>query len=621
MPEELWVLVIVSATELLKWCRFGPNMTLQKAEENVSELKQAIDTDPEARQLVRTAKKLEGVARHASTHACGVVITKNPIIDYMPLQWAVKAGGKKGEEVLVTQYEMRSIEALGLLKLDILGLRNLTVIEKALELIDKNYGQKIDIYNIPLDDKNTFELLKRADTTGIFQLESSGMRRYLKELKPTNLEDIIVMVAAFRPGPMEFIPTYIARKNGKEKISYLHPKLAPILESTYGVAIYQEQVLKIANQLAGFTIGEADILRKAVGKKIKKLLDEQREKMIKGMINNGINSITAEKIWDFIEPFARYGFNRSHAACYALIAYQTAYLKTKYPTEFMTALLNAESFDLDRIAVLIEEAKKMGIDILPPDINESLENFTLIKDEKPKIRFGLLAIKNLSQNAIENIIKKRKINGRFLNVQNFLERIFHSDLNKKSLEALIKCGALDFFGERRLLYTNIEELLRYLRDVHKNINSSQIGLFLSYSTVGPLKLKNTEPATKNEKLVWEKEFLGLYTSEHPTQEYKDMMEKKSISIQKIKLSLVGQKVAVGGLISGIQKHVTKNGKLMLFTKLEDWANKIEVVVFPDMLEKNPEIWREDNIIIVQGRVSERNGNLSIICDSAQELKL
>ena len=250
-----------------------------------------------------------------------------------------------------------------------------------------------------------------------------------------------------------------------------------------------------------------------------------------------------------------------------------------------------------------------------------MKNFTLIKDEKPKIRFGLLAIKNLSQNAIENIIKKRKINGRFLNVQNFLERIFHSDLNKKSLEALIKCGAFRFFGERRLLYTNIEELLRYLRDVHKNINSSQIGLFLSYSTVGPLKLKNTQPATKNEKLVWEKEFLGLYTSEHPTQEYKDMMEKKSISIQKIKLSLVGQKVAVGGLISGIQKHVTKNGKLMLFTKLEDWANKIEVVVFPDMLEKNPEIWREDNIIIVQGRVSERNGNLSIICDSAQELKL
>ena len=594
---------------------------LEKSLENIAELKQTVDTDLQARQLIQTAKKLEGVARHASTHACGVVITKNSIIDYMPLQWAVKSGGKKGEEALVTQYEMRSIEALGLLKLDILGLRNLTVIEKALELIDKNYGQKIDIYNIPLDDKDTFELLKRADTTGVFQLESSGMRRYLKELKPTNLEDIIVMVAAFRPGPMEFIPAYIARKNGKEKVQYLHPKLAPILESTYGVAIYQEQVLKIANQLAGFTIGEADILRKAVGKKIKKLLDEQREKMILGMINNNIDRITAEKIWDFIEPFARYGFNRSHAACYALIAYQTAYLKTKYPAEFMTALLNAESFDLDRIAVLIEETKKMGIDILPPDINESLENFTLIKSEKPKIRFGLLAIKNLSQNAIESIIKERKINSVFSNLQNFFERIPSSDLNKKSLEALIKCGALDFFGERRLLYTNIEELLRYLRDIHKNTNSFQIGLFLSYSTVSPLKLKNTEPVSKKEKLAWEKEFLGLYTSEHPMQNYREIMEKKSLMIQKISPALVGQKIAIGGLISNIKKFVTRNGRLMLFTKLEDWANKIEVIVFPDMLEKNPEIWREDNIVIVQGRVSERNGNLSIICDSAQELKI
>jgi DNA polymerase-3 subunit alpha len=614
---------------IAKMVPFGPRMTLQKAEESVSELKQAIDTDPGARQLVRTAKKLEGVARHASTHACGIVITKNPIIDYMPLQWAVKSGGKRGEEqALVTQYEMRSITALGFLKLDILGLRNLTIIEKTLELIEKNYGKKINIYNIPLDDKDTLDIFRKADTTGVFQFESNGMRRYLKELKPTELEDIIVMVAAFRPGPMEFIPTYIARKNGKEKVVYLHPKLEPILKSTHGVAIYQEQVLKIANQLAGFTIGEADILRKAVGKKIKKLLDEQREKMIKGMINNGINGITAEKIWDFIEPFARYGFNRSHAACYALIAYQTAYLKTKYPTEFMTALLNAEGFDLDRAALLIGEAKKMGFEILPPDINESLKDFTLIKEinhpsatKQAKIRFGLSAIKNLSAIAIESIIRERKNRGTFIDLPNLLERMPATDLNKKSLEALIKCGALDRFNERRLLLTNIEEILRYLRGVNKKMNSSQINLFDSYSNLAPLKLSNAEPATKNEKLVWEKEFLGLYTSEHPTQEYKDMMEKKSISIQKIKLSLVGQKVAVGGLISGIQKHVTKNGRLMLFTKLEDWANKIEVVVFPDMLEKNPEIWREDNIVVVQGRVSERNGNLSIICDSAQELKL
>ena len=602
---------------------------LEKSLQNVAELKQAVDTDPQARQLIETAKKLEGVARHASTHACGVVITKNPITEYMPLQWATKSSGKKeAEQALVTQYDMRSVESLGLLKMDILGLRNLTTIEKTLELIEKNYGEKLDIYNIPLNDAKTFELLKKADTTGVFQLESAGMRRYLKELKPTELEDIIVMVAAFRPGPMEFIPTYIARKNGLERVEYLHPKLEPILKSTYGVAIYQEQVIKIANQMAGFTLSEADVLRKAVGKKIKKLLDEQSGKFIKGLIGNGIGSVTAERIWNFIEPFARYGFNRSHAACYALIAYQTAYLKTNYPGEFMTSLLNAESFDMDRVAILMAEAKKMGINILPPDINESLENFTLIKNDGlsaiggfasgEKIRFGFSAVKNLSANAITDIIGERNAHGRLLNLQDFLERIQPADLNKKSLEALIKCGALDAFGERRMLNSNIEELLRYVRDSRKSGASSQFGLFDSYSTVAPLKLQNTEPAVKKEKLAWEKEFLGLYTSEHPMQDYKEIMEKKSLLIQGIKPALAGQKIAIGGLITGIQKFVTKTGRLMLFTKLEDWANKIEVVVFPDMLEKNPDIWREDNIIIVKGKISQRNGTLSVICDSVQE---
>ncbi|MDO8743066.1 MAG: DNA polymerase III subunit alpha [Candidatus Azambacteria bacterium] len=591
---------------------------LEKSLQNVAELKQAVDTDPQARQLIETAKKLEGVARHASTHACGVVITKNPITEYMPLQWATKSTGKKdGEQALVTQYDMRSVEALGLLKMDILGLRNLTTIEKTLELIEKNYGKKIDIYNIPLDDAKTFGLLQRADTTGVFQLESAGMRRYLKELKPTDLEDIIVMVAAFRPGPMEFIPTYIARKNGQERVTYLHPKLEPILKSTYGVAIYQEQVIKIANQMAGFTLSEADVLRKAVGKKIKKLLDEQSEKFIKGLTDNGIGSSTAEKIWQFIEPFARYGFNRSHAACYALIAYQTAYLKTNYPAEFMASLLNAESADMDRIAILMAESKKMGMDILSPDINESLENFTLIK-EGQKIRFGFSAVKNLSGNAISDIIGEREVHGKFSDLQNFLERIQPADLNKKSLEALIKCGALDAFNERRALNNNIEELLRYLRDSHKSADSAQAGLFASYSTVAPLKLQGAEPAAKKEKLAWEKEFLGLYTSEHPMQDYREIMEKKSLMIQQIKPALVGQKIAIGGLISGIQKIVTNNGRLMIFTKLEDWANKIEVVVFPDLLEKNPDIWREDNIVIIKGKVSQRNGTLSVIGDSVQE---
>ncbi len=605
-----------------KMVPFKTGMTLGHAIEIVAELKQAIDTDPQARQLIETAKKLEGVARHASTHACSVVITKNPITDYMPTQWAAKSGGKKGgEQALVTQYEMRSVDALGLLRMDILGLRNLTVIEKALDLIEKNYGEKLDIYNISLDDYEVFKLLQHADTTGVFQLESNGMRRYLKELVPTELEDIIVMIALFRPGPMELIPSYIARKHGKEKVVYLHPKLEPILKNTYGIAVYQEQLMQIANQLAGFTLAEADILRKAVGKKIKKLLDEQSEKLISGMVNNGIPKATAEKIWQYVEPFARYGFNRSHAACYALISYQTAYLKTKYPAEFMTALLNAESFDLDRVAVLMNEAKKMNIEILPPDLNESLENFTLIKDGGGiKIRFGFTAIKNLGANTTQSLIAERENGGKFLDTGNFLERISLNNLNKKSLEALIKCGALDSFAERRLLLANIEELQRYARDKNKNNNSSQIGLFDSFSNLAPLKLKPAQPASKKEKLSWEKELLGLYTSEHPMQEYKELMEKKSLLIQKVKPALVGQRVSICGLISEIKKFVTKSGRLMLFTKLEDWANKIEVVVFPDTLLKDQEIWVEDKIIVVQGKVSDRNGNISVICDTARELE-
>ena len=604
--------------KIAKMVPFGPGMTLARALEAVDELKQATDADPQARQLIQTARKLEGGARHASTHACGVVITKEPITEYMPLQLAHSSKG--GEQAVVTQYEMKSVDALGLLKMDILGLRNLTIIEKALELIEKNYGKKIDIYDIPLDDKATYGLLQKADTTGVFQLESNGMRRYLKELKPTELEDVIVMVALFRPGPMELIPSYIARKHGREDVTYLHPKLEPILKNTYGIAVYQEQLMQIANQLAGFTLAEADILRKAVGKKIKKLLDEQSEKLISGMIRNGIERQTATQIWQYVEPFARYGFNRSHAACYALIAYQTAYLKTKYPAEFMTALLNAESFDLDRVAILMKEAKTMGIDILPPDINESLQDFTLIKDGKTKIRFGLSAIKNLSANTAQGAILNRQ-NGSFADVKDFIERMTLSDLNKKSLEALIKCGALDGFAERRLLLSNIEELQRYARDADRKNNSSQGGLFDSFSAAAPLKLKPIEPASKKEKLAWEKELLGLYTSEHPMEEYKNLMEQHSLGIKKINPAMVGRQVSICGLISEVKKFVTKTGKLMLFTKLEDWANKIEVVVFPDVLARDAELWAEDKIVIVKGRVSDRNGNLSIICDTAQELNI
>ncbi|MDP2934250.1 MAG: DNA polymerase III subunit alpha, partial [bacterium] len=385
---------------------------LTESLEKVPELSRAYDSDDQVKTLIDIAKKLEGVARHASTHACGIVITKNPLDFYTPRQFA-----SQDDQIIVTQYEMHSIENLGLLKMDFLGLKNLTIIENAVNLIEKLRGIKINIDEITLEDKIAFDVFRKADTTGVFQLESSGMKKYLQKLKPNDLEDIIAMVALYRPGPMNLIPEFIARKHGEKEIKYIHPKLKPILENTYGIAVYQEQLMQIAKDLAGFTMSEADVLRKAVGKKIRKLLEQQANKMIDGMIKNGIQKEVAQRIWDFIEPFAQYGFNRSHATCYALIAYQTAYLKANFTEEFITALMQADQKDLDRINILVEEAKSHGIQVLPPDINESLDNFTLIppktKKYRPEIRFGLAAIKNVWHNVVKEIVEDRMNNDAF----------------------------------------------------------------------------------------------------------------------------------------------------------------------------------------------------------------
>ena len=348
--------------------------TLEQTINQVSEFKQIYHTDPKAKKMIDIGKKLEGVARHASTHACGVVISNTPLSDLIPLQHA-----SQNDQTVITQYDMYGIESLGLLKMDFLGLKNLTIIEDTLKLIKKFHNVEIDISRLPLDDEKTYQLLQEGKTTGLFQLESEGFKRYLKELKPNEFEDIIAMVALYRPGPIEFIPEYIARKHGKKKIKYLHPKLEPILKDTYGICIYQEQLMQIAQQLAGFTLGEADVLRKAVGKKIKSLLEEQKEKLINGMVKNGIPQKTAIEIWNWVLPFARYGFNKSHSAAYAMIAYETAYLKTHYPLEFMAALMNSEQKNIDKLKVLLEEARKMGIKVLPPDINESLAKFTIVR--------------------------------------------------------------------------------------------------------------------------------------------------------------------------------------------------------------------------------------------------
>mgnify|MGYP001572675804 CR=1 FL=1 len=597
---------------------------LKKTLSNVNEFKEIYERDPEAKRLIDSAMKLEGVARHASTHACGVVISPEVLEEHVPLQYAVRHGESKntgGEnQVVVTQYEMHAIEDLGLLKMDFLGLRNLTIIENAIKLIRKLHGKTIDIDLIPLDDKKTFELFQRGESLGLFQFESAGMRRYLKELKPTELEDLIALVALYRPGPIELIPSYINRKHGREKIEYLHSELEPILKNTYGIGVYQEQMMQIARDLAGYTLPEADTLRKAIGKKIKTLLNEQREKLITGMRKNGIDQRTAEEIWELFPPFARYGFNRSHAACYALIAYQTGFLKAHYPTEFMTALLAAEGSEVEKIAFFVEEARAMGMEVLPPDINESLENFTFV--EQSKIRFGLGSIKNVGSNIVYAIIAARKNGGNFSSLNDFVERIQHKDFNKKSLEALIKSGTLDKLGERNQMLENLDMLLEYNRESQKAKSGGQNSLFSLTPEIKltSLRLKEVNPAAKREKLLWEKELLGLYVTEHPMQEYMEKLKaNKVLPLKNLNMDLRNQIVSVGGLVSGIQKVITKSGEPMLFVKLEDINARTEILVFPKVLARNPGLWQEEKVLMIRGRLSDKDGNPKILCEDAIEI--
>lgn len=593
-------------------------MDLAEVLEKVDEFKEKYQTDEMAKRLIDLGKKLEGVARHASTHACGVVISAEPLTESVPLQRSTK----EGEEGIITQYEMHAIEDLGLLKMDFLGLKNLTIIEDTLARIYVLHNNlKIDLDNIPYDDPKTYQLLQEALTTSVFQLESDGMKRYLKELHPTTFEDITAMVALYRPGPMQFIPDYISRKHGRqEKIEYLHPKLEPILKETQGICIYQEQLMKIAQEVCGFTLGEADVLRKAIGKKIKNLLDAQEQKFIEGAIKNGASKKVAEELWQWILPFAAYGFNKSHSAAYATIAYQTAYLKAHYPVEFMASVLTSERADVERIAFLIDECKKMDVEVLPPNINESLKNFTVVEG-KNQIRFGLLAIKNVGVNIIDAVVEEKKASGAFKSIGDFIHRVKSKDLNKKSMEALIKAGSFDQFAERNQLLQNLEKMLEIARENNKNQNTNQMGLFADTNIKinHDIRLEPSPAATNFEKLGWEKELLGLYVSSHPLNSFKKLFETRTTAISKIDGAFVNKKIIVGGLISSVKKIITKKGQPMLFIKLEDLTGKTEVVIFPNLLERNPVALQENKIVFVAGRVDDRNGEIKIVADDVQEI--
>ena len=577
----------------------GKFTPLSKHIEEVAELKEMYTGSDSVRRVLDLSMKLEGTIRHASVHAAGVVIGDMDLTNYMPLQYS-----PSDDKVLVSQYSMYPLESLGLLKMDFLGLKNLTIIKNALRIIRKVDGVEVDVTKLPFDDKKTFELLAAANTTGVFQLEGEGMRKNLKELRPTVFGDIAAMVALYRPGPIQFLPDFIARKRGQKKIEYIHPKLEPILKDTYGIAVYQEQVLQIARDLCGFTLGEADVLRKAIGKKNVKLLNEQKEKFIAGGISHGVRSDIAEQLFHFVEPFALYGFNRAHSVSYAVIAYWTAYLKAHFPSAFMAALMTSEQQDLDKIAKNITECEHMKIEVLPPSINKSFTDFAVVKDTGA-IVFGLNAIKNVGRKVSDMMVEERQKNGVYKDLVDFVKRAGREVINRKTMESLILTGVLDDFGERKTLYENIEAILNFSLEYQRHMNSNQLGMFGEQETATQqnIKLMPGESATDQERLAWEKEYLGTFVSRHPLKEIMPRL----VGIVRQVTSLAGaddnKTVKVAGVINRVQKVFTKNGDAMLFVTLEDLGGTIEAIVFPRVLDATRKLWERDKIVLVAGRVN------------------
>ncbi|OGF74756.1 DNA polymerase III subunit alpha [Candidatus Giovannonibacteria bacterium RIFCSPHIGHO2_02_43_13] len=622
------------ADQTAKMIPFNPNQGekegyLEKCLKEVPDLKKIYETNSDAKKMLDAAIKLEGVVRHASVHASGVVITKEPLTEIVPLQRATLRGDDDArKEAIVTQFDMHGIADLGLLKMDFLGLKNLTILENTLNAIKQRHGKKIDIENLDFDDPNPYKMLGEGKTVGVFQMEGSGMTRYLKELEPTGFEDIIAMISLFRPGPMELIPSFIARKHGKEKIEFLHPKLEPILKNTYGIAVYQEQVMQIAADLGGFTMAEADILRKAIGKKIRKLLEEQKEKLVKRMMENNIPETTAKELGELLEPFARYGFNRAHASAYATLSFQTAYLKYYYPLEFMTALFNADKKDTERISFLIKECKELGLSVLPPDINRSNEIFSIPDGDNQEIRFGLTSIKNVGENVVAAIIAERDKNGPYRSLANFLERVESKDLNKKSLESLAKAGALDKFTERNEILKNIERILEFTKSHHQGKagnQSSLFGLMADKTSLPQLRLEKTAPANLEEKLAWEHELLGLYVSGHPLEKFNNTNNKKNnnaITIKSFKTKnggTYGPQAVIAALILNSRRIITKKGEAMLFLKLQDMTDEIECVVFPRTLRQFGEHIMDNNCVLISGQYSFRKDLPSIIAEEIRKI--
>jgi len=602
---------------IAKMIPWEPNITIEKALKMESRIKELMKSDEDIKKLIETASSLEGLARHASTHAAGIVLSQKPLTDYIPLQ-------KTAEGEICTQYAMAELEELGLLKMDFLGLRTLTVISNALKIIKHTRGEEVDINKIPLDDKKVYKMLSKGNCAGIFQLESEGMRDLVKRLKPENMEDITALLALYRPGPLGsgMIEDFISGKKGKVKIKYPHPCLEPILKETYGVIVYQEQVMKIASELAGFTLGQADILRKAMGKKQKGVMEKQRELFIKGAQKNNIKKNIAAEIFDLIAYFAGYGFNKSHSVSYAFISYQTAYLKTHYTIEYMASLLTSIMRNNDKVALYIKECRNMNIEILPPDINQSLVNFTVVG--RKAIRFGLAAVKNVGEKAIKAIIEERRRNSNFTSLLDFCQRVDLRVVNKRVIESLIKCGAFDFIGAKRSqLLAVLDISLKSGQEYQKSKRNGQTSLFDLFEKNNSSKsrsnyqdrLPDISEFSKNELLVMEKEMLGLYISYHPLNDYKERLKKivTSTSIELANLS-DRSRVVLAGVINNFKRKSTKNGNLMAFITLEDLEGTVEIIAFPKVYEKCKEMIKKDEIVITEGRLDVAEGKTKIIAE-------
>ncbi|HVC33429.1 MAG TPA: DNA polymerase III subunit alpha, partial [Chloroflexota bacterium] len=590
-------------------------ITIDQAVEDNPELKQLRDEDDVVRGLIEDSKSVEGISRHASTHAAGVVISRDPLDQIVPLQLT-----SRGENSVMTQYPSSALAMIGLLKMDFLGLTNLTVLGRTLEIIKQTRGIPIDLQRIPLDDKKAFAMLGRGETVGVFQVEGRGMTQYLRELRPTNIGDIAAMIALYRPGPMVNIPHYIARKHGEEPVEYPHPLIEETLRDTFGVLTYQDQVLQVLRKVAGYTLGQADIVRKAMGKKVRALMEQEQPRFLEGARANGLTDDEALRIWELLEPFAGYGFNRAHACCYAMVAYQTAYLKVNYPAEYMVAVLRAATGNTEKTVIAVAESRRLGIKVLGPDVNASETEFSIeATQEAPAIRWGLAAIKNVGEAAVQPIVHARLAQGPFASVDDFCQSVDLRGVNKRVMESLIKAGALDSLARRSQLLATLDRIIGVAQKSQEATQSGQVSLFdvLPVDTrSASISLPNVPEAATKEKLTWEKELLGLYLSDHPLQQHAAaLLDAVSVQVGELSEEVVGQKVTVGGLLVSLRSLFTKKRDPMISAVLEDLTGSIDLVAFPRTYEKTREHWQTDQVVLVNGKLDLREERYQVIVDS------